>query len=134
MAVKLPLNKFRSKFVPLAVSNGLTHIYAAPERRATIIVMAQVTNTTGFDRTITFGVSSNKPIELDQPIFSDLVTNFSIPANDARSVIAGRLVVEGADNDSVFSSEVLYAADTTVDQGDTGLILNLGLLETVNFD
>jgi len=134
MAVKLPLNKFRSKFVPLNASEGLTHIYEAPERRATIIIMAQVTNTTGFDRTVTVGVSSNKPINLDKPIFSDLVKDFPIPANDARSILAGRLVVEGSDNDSVFSSEVLYAADTTTEQGDTGLILNLGLLETVNFD
>lgn len=127
---KIPLNRFRSKWVNLSTTSGVTHIYPAPDNVASIIILAQVTNNTSSDRTISVGVSSNN--NLVSPGTFYLVRNFSIPANDSRSVISGRVVLQGNDNDTVLSGEVLFAQDTTVGGGTTGLTLNLGILETIN--
>jgi len=139
--LKIPLNKFRSKFVTLSAGAGITQIYPTPENRATIVIAAQVTNVTTSDRTVSVGVSSTGTIDNPTPGFYYLVKDFPIPANDARSVISGRIVLQGADNDQIVNSEVLFAEDTTLtttppeepeETSITGLILNLGLLETIN--
>jgi len=127
MAIKIPLNRFRSKFVPLTIAASPSGIYSPPERRASIIVIAQVANTTYYDRTITVSVCSN---QVQYPIAS----NFPIPANDARSFVTGRLVLQGVDNDTVFTPDILVAQDTTTTGGLSGLVITLGILETVNVE
>jgi hypothetical protein len=130
MAIRIPLNRFRSKFVNLNTNNGIKNIYTAPENRASIIILAQVSNTTDTDRTISVGVSSNP--DLASPGSYYLVKDFIIPKKDSRTVLSGRLVMQGADNDTVLSSEVLFAQDSTTGAGVSGLTLNLGILETIN--
>jgi hypothetical protein len=127
MAIKIPLNRFKSRFVPLTVANSPSGIYAPPDRRAGIIVIAQVANTTNADRTITVSVCSN---DIAYPLVSD----FPIPSNDARTFVTGRLVLQGIDNDTVFSPDILVARDTTTTGGISGLVISLGILETVNVE
>jgi hypothetical protein len=124
---RIPLNKFRSKWINLLTSTGVTHVYEAPENRASILILAQITNNTANDRTVNVGVSSNN--DLTSPGTFYLVRNFPIPAYDSRSVISGRVVLQGNDNDTILSSEVLFAQDTTTGLGLTGLTFNLGILD-----
>lgn len=135
MAAKIPLNKFKSKFIALSATNYFTRLYTAPDSRATIIVFAQVANTTAVDRTISVAISSTS---WDFPSVYFLVKDFPIPANDARSVIAGRAVLQGADNDEILTPEILIAQDTTVISSTaiptSGLNISLGLLETININ
>jgi hypothetical protein len=127
MAIKIPLNRFRSRFIPLTVAAGFSGIYSPPDRRASIIVIAQVSNSTFADRTLTVSVCSN---QVEYP----LVSNFPVPAQDARSLVTGRLVLQGVDNDTVFSPDILVARDTTTTGGTSGLTISLGILETVNVE
>jgi hypothetical protein len=112
--LKIPLNKFRSKFVTLSAGAGITQIYSTPENRATIVIAAQVTNITTSDRTVSVGISSTGTVDNPVPGVYYLVKDFPIPANDARSVISGRIVLQGADNDQIINSEVLFAEDDTI--------------------
>ena len=134
MAAKIPLNKFKSKFIALSAVSYFTRLYTAPESRATIVVFAQVANTTPFDRTISVAISSTSW----NPSVYFLVKDFPIPANDARSVISGRAVLQGADNDEILTPEILIAQDTTVISTTaiptSGLNISLGLLETININ
>jgi hypothetical protein len=111
--IKIPLNKFRSKFITLSAGGGMTHVYETPQNVATIIIAAQMSNITSFDRTVSVGVSSTGTADNLTPGVYYLVKNFPIPANDARSVISGRIVLQGADNDQIINSEVLFAEDDT---------------------
>lgn len=130
MAIRIPLNRFRSKFVNLNTNDGIKQVYYAPDNRASIIILAQVTNTTNDDRTVSIGVSSNP--DLVSPGSFYLVKDFIIPKKDSRTVLSGRLVLQGADNDVVLTPEVLFAEDSTTGAGVSGLTLNLGILETIN--
>lgn len=169
MAVKIPLNRFRSKFVALTANitshgeqgtayapqpngiPGLTLLYTAPDRRASIIVMGQVANTETYDRTITVAVCSSGPADtLAQGyagyVLYPIVKDFLIPANDARTFTSGRLVLEGVDFDQKQVPDKLVAYDTTLSayndtllsQGITarnvGLVVSLAVLDTVNTD
>lgn len=141
--LKIPLNKFRSLFFNLSAPI-MQDVYTVPDRRATIIVLAQVANNTNADRNVTFGVrtkmtSVNGDIESGNvDVNYNIVKDFWIPAKDARSLISGRLVIQGFDNEVVLSPETLYIQDSTdystLSTGTTGLTLTLGLLETVNTD
>lgn len=130
MAIRIPLNRFRSKFINLNTNDGIKQIYSAPDNRASIIILAQVTNTTDGDRTVTIGVSSNPDAQSPGTYF--LVKDFIIPRRDSRTILSGRLVLQGADNDTVLTPEVLIAQDSTVGAGVSGLTFNLGILETIN--
>jgi hypothetical protein len=142
--LKIPLNKFRSLFFNLSAGAGRQDVYTVPDRRATIVVMAQVGNNTDYDRTVTFGVRTNMTTDGGDitsgpnPINYNIVKDFWIPAKDARTVISGRLVIQGFDNETVLAPETLYIEDSTnystLSTGTTGLTLTLGLLETVNTD
>ena len=152
MAVKIPLNKFRSKFISLSAAAelpepGWTELYRSPERRATIIILSQITNLTPADRTITVAVSTPGLLEGETGIINHIVKNFAIPPYDARNITDGRLVIQGPDNDQVLVPEILIAKDTTNvaelcgtyfstiwEAAASGLEISLGLLETINTD
>ena len=153
MAVKIPLNKFRSKFSTLSAAMDMgdkwTEIYRTPDRRATIIILTQITNTTPCDRTITVAVSTPGLLEGETGTINHIVKNFAIPPYDARGVVDGRLVIQGPDNDQVLVPEILIAKDTTntreltstypnffstIWDAGSGLEISLGLLETINTD
>lgn len=148
MAVKIPLNRFKSKFVSLSGTASET-LYTAPDRRASIIVMGQISNTRTYDRTVTVFVRSASAADSPNPqdyVVYPLVQDFLIPANDARPFVSGRLVLEGVDFDKKQVPDILLATDTTASvlggtlltQGitahDTGLVVTLAVLDTVNTD
>jgi hypothetical protein len=142
--LKIPLNKFRSLFFNLSAGAGSQNVYTVRERRATIVIMAQVANNTDYDRTVTFGVRSNMISENGDIVFGpnavqyNIVKDYWVPAKDARTLISGRLVIQGFDNETILAAESLYVEDTTdystLSASTTGLTLTLGLLETVNTD
>lgn len=148
MAIKIPLNRFRSRFISLSGST-ITELYRAVNRTAAIIVMGQVSNTRPYDRTITVVVSSAPSSDIPNPQeykAYPLVQDFTIPANDARSFVTGRLVLEGVDFDKKQVPDILQAFDSTstayagtlLTQGitahDTGLVVTLAVLDTINTD
>lgn len=108
MARIIPLNRFRSVFASGLKSDGLYDLYPAPNQRSATVVMAQCANTTNETRTVTFGVSS-----ITNDTFYHLVKNFEIPANDARNLLSGRLILQGFDGDTVLFPETLYIKDMT---------------------
>jgi hypothetical protein len=128
--LKIPLNKFVSKYVKLTTSQNLSSVYLAAERRATIIISAQAANETKQIRTISFGVSAENNIFY-------LVKDLEIPPSDARSLITGRTVIQGIDNIDVFTPQYLVLQDTTdstINPEISGLTVTMGLLETINVD
>lgn len=136
MAIQIPLNKFASRFVDLTVSPNLSTIYTTPERRATIVILAQASNTTNQTRTVTFGVSTFDPnfgVDGDWKTIV-LADRLAIPPNDARPLLTGRLVTQGVDFLEILKPDHIFVRDTTDSQGVTGLNITLGLLETINVD
>lgn len=108
MAQKIiPLNRFRSIFKSGIKSDGLYELYSVPSQRSATVIMAQCANTTNETRTVTFGVSSVSSS------FHHLVKNFEIPANDARNLLSGRLILQGVDGDTVLFPEILFIKDMT---------------------
>lgn len=120
MAAKYPLNKFRSKYA--TDITVLSAIYTGQDERATIIIQAQASNPTNTDQTITLKVSSN------YTLFT-LLDNFPIPAYDARSLVTGRLVIQGKDGSKIINPDILFFKASSPD-----VVLSLGLLETKNTD
>jgi len=116
----IPLNKFRSLYYN--ITSTLSAIYTAPDERASILVNTQVANTTTSDITVTLMVSANG-------VMYPVVSAFPIPPNDARSLVGGRLILQGFDGGSITRPDkLLIKADKT------GAVLSLGVLETVNRD
>ena len=118
---KIPLNKFRSRYINITTTE--TPILSAPEERASILVNCQVANTTSSDITVNMSVSANGQR-------FPVVRNFAIPANDARSLISGRLILQGVDGSSITRPDVLLIQASSNNAG----VLSLGILETVNRD
>lgn len=81
------LNVFKTVTKQLTTADS--DVYTAPLNNTGIVLMAQVANVTGTEATVTF--SHYNPNTLAQ---TELVKNFSIPGNDANSVITGKLVLE----------------------------------------
>jgi len=120
---KIPLNKFRNILindVPTSVGN---FIYETPFNRATIIINAQVANTTNTEKTISLYISNDEGYT-----FYPLVKNFPIPGYDARTIISGRAVLQGIDG----TVEIPLPDRLYVEASEDGLTLSLSLLETVN--
>jgi hypothetical protein len=123
MAVsRVPLNKFRSKYYN--ITTALSAIYFAPAERAGILINAHVANPTSNDINVTMCVSGT----YTSTAFP-LVSNFPVPASDARSLVTGRVVLQGVDGASITSPDVLL-----VGAQNEGLVLSLGFLETKNTD
>lgn len=108
MALIIPLNRFKSFFFSGLKSDNFYEIYTAPSQRSATIILAQCANTTNETKTVTFGVSS-----ITNDTFYHLVKNFEIPANDARTLLTGRLILQGFDGDTILNPEVLFIKDET---------------------
>jgi hypothetical protein len=108
MAQIIPLNRFRSFFYNGIKSDNLYKIYTAPNQRSATVILTQCANTSNSTKTVTLGVSST-----DTDTFYPLVQNFEIPPNDARTLLTGRLILQGVDGDTILQPEVLYIKDLT---------------------
>lgn len=81
------LNTFKTVTSEVTTSN--TVIYTAPAGITTIVLMAQVSNVDASNSAdVTFAITGA------DSVYTELVKNFTIPAQDAASVITGKLVVE----------------------------------------
>jgi hypothetical protein len=123
----IPLNTFKTKTALLTV-NTTTAVYTAPIGVTSIILMAQVANISTQTEVVTFGHYRNLPVLADsqgngaQPggVFTELTRSFPIPANDAASMITGKMIIEALD------SVRAYSANTGT------LKLTMSILETAN--
>lgn len=104
------LNLFRTTLVDITTTT--TSVYTPPLGYATVVLLAQVSNN-GID---TFQVSASV---LRSSVSTSLISNYSVPANDAASILTGRLIM-------VYGDELqLSASDDTSGQ------LVLSYLETL---
>lgn len=138
MAGKVPLNKFRSRYVrgdnfivnasPNSVDiTDLKPLYYGQQQLATIVILAQATNTTSNDQTVYLAVSSSS---LNGGISGFPVAwAVLIPPYDAKSLLTGRLVIQGIDGGEIKNNDVLLYGTSN-----SGVTLSLGLLETKNTD
>jgi hypothetical protein len=122
----IPLNTFKTKTALLG-SNPNTNVYVAPVGVTSIVLMAQVANISTQTQTLTFVHSRNRPVLADaqgnggqSTGTSFLVRDFEIPANDAASVLTGKLIIES------FDSIRAYSANTST------LQITLSILESAN--
>jgi len=96
--VATPLNVFKTVTADLVDSDQV--IYTAPLGITAIVLMAQATNISEDETSITF--SHN---ETTNSIQTELVKNFPVLPKDAASVITGKLVVEQNDQIKAFAGE-----------------------------
>ena len=82
-----PLNVFKTVTFTVTTSNST--VYTAPTGFTGIILMAQVANVTGTDADVTFS-----HFDAGTSVETELAKDFTIPANDAGSVLTGKLVLE----------------------------------------
>jgi hypothetical protein len=108
-----PLNVFKTITYSITTSNQV--VYSAPTGFTGIILMAQVANITGTDATVTFS-----HYDTSTTVETELVKDFTIPANDAGSLLTGKLVLETGDS-------VKASAGTG-----SALKLTLSVLESLN--
>jgi hypothetical protein len=120
---KIPLNKFRNILINVNATTINDKIYEAPVNRATILINAQVANTTSIEKNISVYISNNNGITL-----YPLVKDFPIPGYDSRSIISGRTVLQGVDG----STEITIPDRLYVEASEEGLTISLSILETVN--
>lgn len=99
----LPLNTFKS--FPVKVSTSMQTIYTAPLGITSIVLMAQAANTTLVSATVSFIHYSYKT-----GLTTYIVKDSSVPPNDARILLGGKLVLETGDQIKVIGS-----ADNTLD-------------------
>jgi len=101
----IPLNRFKTQTAVLTTNTTAT-VYTAPIGVTSIILMAQISNISTHTQYVTFIHSRNRRVPPDargnneQPsgITTELVKNFAIPADDAASVITGKLIIETVDS------------------------------------
>lgn len=132
----IPLNTFKTKTKMLAASNFETAtststvatVYTAPVGTTAIILMAQIANISTTTQTVSFlhyrkrRVLNNAQGFGEQPgeTASVLVKDFIVPANDAASVLTGKLIIEELDSIRAYA----------VNSGTCQLVLSV--LETAN--
>ena len=110
-------------------SPNTTKIYTAPPGVTAIVLMAQVANVTDHDIDITFAHYRNLPVFADPATLNgyqapntitEIVKEYTIPPNDAATLIQGKMIIES------FDSIVAYASESQ------GLKVTLSILETAN--
>lgn len=82
----MAINIFKS--VTENLTTAPTVFYTAPVGYSAIVLMAQISNTTGSPATTTVKVVNVSTAE------TSLVTGFEIPGNDSAGVLTGKLVLE----------------------------------------
>lgn len=123
----IPLNTFKTKTFLLNSVTTQT-VYTAPVGVTSIVLMAQVSNLSTETQYVNFIHYRNIPILADAqgngaqagstPSF--LVKEFAVPANDAASMLSGKLIIETLDS-------IRASASST---GTCQLVLSI--LETAN--
>jgi hypothetical protein len=81
----IALNVFKTKTAELTTTEA--SIYTAPIGKSAIILMAQIANITNTAGTVTISHFFSSST-------TELLKDFTIPANDAASAITGKLVLE----------------------------------------
>ena len=123
----LPLNTFKTKTAILGTSTTAT-VYTAPVGVTAIVLMANAANVDTSTRLVSFVHYRNLPVLPDAQgiggqsgaTFTEQVVGYPVPANNAASLLSGKLIVESLD------SIVAYAdVPGTVK-------LTLSILETAN--
>jgi len=107
----LALNVFKT--ITAEITTADTIIYTAPAGKSAIVLMAQISNVTTSPATVTFSHYYNSTT-------TELLKNFTVPANDAASATTGKLVLETGHQVKVYAS-----ANST-------LKVTLSILESVN--
>lgn len=125
----IPLNTFKTKTALIGASTGTAAtVYTTPVGTTAIILMAQIANISTASVTVSFIHHRNRRVLADAQgngaqapnIDSFLVREFEIPANDAASVLTGKLIVEELDS-------IRAVASTS-----SSLQLVLSILESAN--
>lgn len=105
------LNVFRT--VTSVLTTDSSTLYTAPAGYTSIVLMAQVSNVTSSTKNVTFSHFADS-------ITTELLKEFSIPANDAVAAISGKLILEQGQSVRAFASE------------NSSLKVVLSILETLN--
>ena len=105
------LNVFKTVTASLTTSSAT--LYTAPSGYTSIVLMAQVSNVTGTKAKVTFSHFAGSTT-------TELLKDFSVPANDAVSATTGKLVLETG-------ASVKASSDTS-----SALKITLSILETLN--
>jgi hypothetical protein len=127
----IPLNTFKTKTKLLpsfSTTTATVTAYVAPIGVTSIVLMAQVANISTQTQSVSFVHYRKRPVLRDAqgngaqaaetPTF--LVKDFQIPAGDAGTVLAGKLIIESLDSIQAYTST-------------TGTCqLTLSILETAN--
>lgn len=108
-----PLNIFKTVTAVLTNTNEI--LYTAPTGFTGIVLMAQISNVTTGDATVTF---SHYKTQAD--VETELVKDFAVAGNDAFNAITGKLILE--DGDSI----------TAVASANNTLKIVLSVLESLN--
>jgi hypothetical protein len=109
--VALPLNVFKT--VNYIAPTSPVGIYTAPTGYTGVVLMAQAANIDSVSHDVTFSHKRSSTT-------TELVKETPIPANDALSMVTGRLVLESGD------SLVLSASDAS------NVKVTVSILETLN--
>lgn len=124
----LPLNVFKTKTAVLTTGTA-TKVYTAPVGVTAIVLMANAANvSTSTTHLVTFSHYRNLPILPDTQgnggqagnVTTEQVFEFPIPANNAASLLSGKLIIESLD------SIIAYA------DSEGAIKLTLSILETAN--
>ena len=107
----LPLNNFKT--ITSDVTTVDTQVYEAPLGFKSVFLLAQITNTGGTPYEVTFKFGRGA-------VTTDVVSDFTIPANDTLNLLTGKLVLETGDFIQVSGS----------DAGGTDLKFIASILET----
>lgn len=116
----IPLNTFKTKTSILTTgttatlyqTQSTTTIYTAPVGVTSIVLMAQISNISDENQTVTVAHWRNKTVLQDAQGYgyqagrtpSILVKDFVIPPNDAASVLTGKLIIEELDSIRAYAS------------------------------
>jgi hypothetical protein len=90
------LNLFRTTLVD--ITNTITTVYTPPRGYSTVVLLAQVSNK-GVD---TIQISASI---LRSSVSTSLINNYSIPADDAASILTGRLILTYGDELQLSASD-----------------------------
>ena len=124
----LPLNVFKTKTAILTTTTN-TRVYTAPVGVTAIVLMANASNVDLTNtRLVTFAHYRNLPVLPDTQgnggqtgnTITEQVLKFAIPANDAGSLLSGKLIIESLDSIIAYSD------------ADGAVKLTLSILETAN--
>jgi len=111
----LALNVFKT--ITHVGTTGNVGIYTAPVGYSGVVLLAQASNIDSTSHTISF---SHQRTVAGTAVTTEILKDFTIPANDSANLLAGKLVVEAND-------VLVFSSDTN-----TGVKFIGSILETLN--